>query len=169
MTRPGALALLLLVIGVAAVVVDRAKGEPPVSKMHTCHDALIIDGLIVCGAGRAPMLRRMCPGLVLPPPGTVVGPDCGTWLDPDLMQRLALPVDINTAEVAALRTLPGVGRVLAARIEAARPVRSVEGLLDVKGIGPATLRRIAPRVQIVAHSALVGRAETPLAHNGAQP
>jgi competence protein ComEA len=52
-------------------------------------------------------------------------------------------VRINTADAAELEELPGVGPVLAGRIvafrEQAGPFATVEDLLDVPGIGEATL------------------------------
>lgn len=56
------------------------------------------------------------------------------------------PVDVNTANLEELQTLPGVGPVLAERIigyrEANGPFRSLEDLLNVKGIGEATLAEL---------------------------
>lgn len=54
-------------------------------------------------------------------------------------------VDLNTADVAALDTLPGIGPVLAQRIvehRAERPFGSVDELADVRGIGPTALERL---------------------------
>jgi competence protein ComEA len=55
-------------------------------------------------------------------------------------------IDPSTASLAALRTLPGVGPVLAARIIEDRvrngPYRTPDDLRRVKGIGEATLERI---------------------------
>lgn len=55
------------------------------------------------------------------------------------------PVDINTADLEALQALDGIGPALAGRIieyrEAHGPFQSVEGLLEVKGIGEATLEK----------------------------
>jgi competence ComEA-like helix-hairpin-helix protein len=60
-------------------------------------------------------------------------------------------VDLNRADAAALETLPGVGPVLAARIVAYRdsagPFRSPDELLEVSGVGPATLARFRDRVR----------------------
>jgi competence ComEA-like helix-hairpin-helix protein len=59
-------------------------------------------------------------------------------------------VDLNTADVAALESLPGVGPVLAARIVAYRDsvggLRSLDELLAVRGIGESTLARLKERV-----------------------
>ena len=55
-------------------------------------------------------------------------------------------IDINSAGVGLLCHLPGIGEVMAQRIVDHRaqngPFASVDALLDVKGIGPATLEAI---------------------------
>jgi competence ComEA-like helix-hairpin-helix protein len=51
-------------------------------------------------------------------------------------------VNPNTAEVDELRGLPGIGSGLADRIIAARPYHNPEDLLQVPGLGQATLERI---------------------------
>lgn len=60
-------------------------------------------------------------------------------------------VDLNTADLATLDTLPGVGPVLAQRIldrRAEAPFTSVDELDDVSGIGPAVLERLRPLVRV---------------------
>ncbi len=56
-------------------------------------------------------------------------------------------LSINRATQAQLEALPGIGPTLAARIVAGRPYARVEELDAVKGIGPATLRRLTPLVR----------------------
>jgi competence protein ComEA len=51
-------------------------------------------------------------------------------------------ININTATVAELEALRGIGPVLARRIIEGRPDRSVEGLERVKGIGRKRLEEI---------------------------
>lgn len=59
-----------------------------------------------------------------------------------------VPLDPNRAPPDSLQLLPGVGPVMAGRIVAAREqgtvFRKPEDLLAIKGIGPATLARLAP-------------------------
>lgn len=61
-------------------------------------------------------------------------------------------VNINTADLATLETLPGVGPVTAEAIAAWRTEHggftAIEELLEVDGIGDATLAEIAPHVTI---------------------
>ncbi|MGY1650812.1 ComEA family DNA-binding protein [Geodermatophilus sp. SYSU D01119] len=62
------------------------------------------------------------------------------------------PVDLNTATVADLDALPGIGPVLAQRIvdhrQSAGRFSSVEQLDDVPGIGPAIYADLADRVRV---------------------
>jgi competence protein ComEA len=61
-------------------------------------------------------------------------------------------VDVNTADAAALDSLPGIGPVLAGRIVAYRdkngPFADVEALTDVPGIGPAILENVRDLVRV---------------------
>jgi competence protein ComEA len=62
------------------------------------------------------------------------------------------PIDLNAATVEQLDTLPGVGPATAAAIVSHRerngPFASVDGLLDVRGIGPAKLEALRDLVTV---------------------
>ncbi|MPQ97463.1 competence protein ComEA [Modestobacter sp. I12A-02628] len=62
------------------------------------------------------------------------------------------PVDLNTATVADLDALPGIGPVLAQRIVDHRtsegPFTSIDQLDDVEGIGPVAFEELAPLVRV---------------------
>jgi len=67
---------------------------------------------------------------------------------------LGVPLDLNTAPETALRALPGIGPVLAARIVADRRRRgvypSVDALQRVRGIGEKTVARLRGLVSVTA-------------------
>ena len=56
-------------------------------------------------------------------------------------------LDLNTATQAQLEALPGVGPAFAARLQAARPYRSLSDLDAVPGVGPKLLARLTPLVR----------------------
>lgn len=62
------------------------------------------------------------------------------------------PVSLNRAGAEALETLPGVGPVLARRIvehrERTGGFTRVDDLLEVRGVGPALLEKLRPRVRL---------------------
>jgi competence ComEA-like helix-hairpin-helix protein len=53
-------------------------------------------------------------------------------------------VNLNTASKKELQSIKGIGPVLAERIIAGRPYRTLDDLLKVKGISPKKLENIRP-------------------------
>ena len=64
----------------------------------------------------------------------------------------ASQVDINTASVEELMTVPGIGQVIAQRIVEFRdkngPYKSIDDLLKVQGIGEKSLARIREHLSV---------------------
>jgi len=58
------------------------------------------------------------------------------------------PIDLNTATEAELRTLPGVGPKLAARIIAARPFRTFDDLANIAEMGRKRVEAIRPFAKV---------------------
>lgn len=83
------------------------------------------------------------------PPRVITGGEVGK----EMKQEASGPIDLNSASVAALQQLPGVGPVTAAAIVEYRSEHglftSVEGLLEVGGIGPAKLEQLSSHVVVL--------------------
>jgi hypothetical protein len=117
---------------------------------------------------RAAPARRREAEADLPAPVTIIEPDREPdpvehlWLEDDDDEVLdvedvvveeevvveATGIDLNRASVAELRTLPGVGPVVATRIVEARPFESVDDLAGVPGFGPARVRALRDLVRV---------------------
>ena len=64
----------------------------------------------------------------------------------------ARPVDLNTADTAALESVPGIGKSLSQRIVAFRekngPFQSVDDLLKVQGVGEKSIQKLRPYLTV---------------------
>ncbi|MFM7737474.1 MAG: ComEA family DNA-binding protein [Alphaproteobacteria bacterium] len=85
--------------------------------------------------------------------------------------EVAGTVDLNTASVADLAALPGIGESKARAIVAwreATPFRSVDELRDVKGIGDKMLEKLRPHLAVSQVAAASGGARAKAADTSAQ-
>ena len=57
-------------------------------------------------------------------------------------------LDVNRASQSELELLPGIGPALSERVVEGRPFDDLDDLLQVRGIGPRTLERLRPHLQI---------------------
>lgn len=104
------------------------------------------------GSGPAPAgPERLDNGskIILSPEG---GVSWGSMSGPARLS-LGLPLDLNRASAADLSAIPGIGPVLAERLVAFRAergqLRTLEDVLQVKGMGPKVLDKIRPYVVII--------------------
>lgn len=125
--------------------------EPSTTRLgrpRPCSRVVTIDGDLRCDEE----LERIdaCPDLDLAGlrSGDAVSNCSVHRMDPDALERLELPVDINRAEHEELASLPGIGPALAERIIAGRPYASVDELDRVRGIGPKRLDDLRARARI---------------------
>jgi competence protein ComEA len=90
--------------------------------------------------------------IVVPRAGAGAGPAVGSGAGGVVGPGGVTMININSATQQQLETLSGVGPVLAAAIVSYRnqhgPFHSVDDLLDVSGIGPATLAELRPQVTV---------------------
>ncbi len=134
--RPG---IVELPVGARVIdAIEKAGGVRPGAEASDLNMArLLVDGeQIVVGLA----VPQLGPAPAAPPTG---GPPTGTEI---------APVNLNTATQAELETLPGIGPVTAQSILAWRAdngaFTAVEELLEVSGIGDATLADMAPYVYV---------------------
>lgn len=90
---------------------------------------------------------------VRPPVVRAARPDSSSTSMPSGAKKITPtgPIELNSAGEEELRSLPGIGPVLAGRIVEARkakPFTSVDDLRKVKGIGPKTLEKLRPHVEV---------------------
>jgi hypothetical protein len=127
-------ALSFLAFALLVAVLRLRPAAPPVHELRRCATpgGHLEGGRLLVDCGRAvPPARDLPPGARL---------------------LLGLPVELNSASEVELQSLPRIGPVLSRRIVEARRARvfcSLDDLARVRGIGLATLRRLAPIVSVV--------------------
>lgn len=156
-------------LGVASVALWLAWPGPELAAPRPipCARAGLVDGRLVCDDELPSEPAALCPGAAGPPASEPVAagdafvtaqlcarsfasPGEPGWarMSPDELAMLGQPVDVNTAALAELESLPRVGPKLARRIAEGRPYASIDALERVRGIGPATLARLRERVVV---------------------
>src|SRR5687767_15688264 len=90
-----------------------------------------------------------------------IGLAAPAWAGQETAPRAAAaagaPVNLNSASVAQLETLPGIGKATAERIVEYRQknggFKKVEELMNVKGIGEKSFLKLKPLVTVAAAKA----------------
>jgi len=136
-----------------------------VARVGAAGAALVVLALIGARRPAQAEVAPETPGIATPAPVTPA-PTAPTALTAPTATPLAMadaeapharaspddPVVLNTATIADLRRLPGVGEKRAQAILALRTrlgrFRQIEDLLKVKGIGRATLKRLRPMLRV---------------------
>lgn len=136
--------LLVLALALAGALASLNPPPPQLGRPLDCARAQLIDAALRCDAETVPTLAPgdELVGASSPSPG--VG-----RMAPASLAALQQRVDVNSASVEELTSLPGIGPTIAARIVAGRPYADLDALLDVKGIGPKRLAAIRGRAQVI--------------------
>ena len=142
-----------------AIVVVQAAGAVVRPGLYRLPPGTRVDDLVTAAGGlaadadadRINLAAPLVDGqkVYVPRVGEAVPADAGPGGSPSAAPE---PIDLNTASVAQLDALPGVGPSTAQGIVEYRSqhgrFRSVDDLLNVRGIGPAKLEQIRPLVRV---------------------
>jgi competence protein ComEA len=60
----------------------------------------------------------------------------------------SLRVNINTATLTELESIPGIGKELAKQIVAHRPYTSLDQLVAIRGIGPSSIEKLRTYMKV---------------------
>jgi len=134
-------------------------GEATARKIIAGRPYRSIDDLVPAGVPLR-TVERMKPHIAIRPPATKVE----TTRTPAAAAAPAhKSVDLNTADLGALETLPGIGPATAKAIVAGRPYSSIDDLERVKGLGRSKIGAIRDlvKVGVIPSTAAVPAVATP--------
>lgn len=156
LVEPASVTTTTALPGPVVVHVAGAVGAPGVQRLPA--GARVIDAVDAAGgllpdadASRVNLAAELVDGtqVYVPAIGEVAPPAAGAS---GAGGEGSGPIDLNIADSAALETLPGVGPATAAAIIDHRdrngPFASVDGLLEVRGIGEAKLAQLRDLVRV---------------------
>jgi DNA uptake protein ComE-like DNA-binding protein len=75
--------------------------------------------------------------------------------EPDAARGIAegaIRVNLNTATLTELESIPGIGKRLSLQIVEHRPYASIDQLLQIRGIGPSSLEALGPYVKVAGET-----------------
>ncbi len=159
MSKPARVVAAGLMVLVLSWLCGQVVAAPPTQpRASACRPAVTIAGHLYCGVEVNAVLTALCgrhfadadPGRVHDGDAVALADGCrvhGRIAGPELL-ALGVSIDLNSASPLELEALPGIGPALARRIVAARPLRRVDDLLGVDGIGKVRLAGVRPHVHV---------------------
>jgi competence protein ComEA len=139
--------------GPLMIHVDGSVQQPgvyPLSRGSRVQDALLAAGGMT-GEANTAAVNLAAPlrdgeKLHIPAQGTPFAPRAPAYEEETAQPNLVGPVNLNSASLEALENLPGIGPTRASQIIAYREqnggFQSIEEIMEVSGIGPASFERL---------------------------
>ncbi len=142
-------------------IIASITGEVKNPGVYEFDDGALINDLLVSAGGlnknadgnyvsqKIVLAKKLQPNeqIYIPPVGVVVSSG-GLTSDTTNPGSTSTKINLNTATSEQLQTLSGIGPATAEKIIAARPYSKIEDILNVSGIGEATLAKIKDNVEI---------------------